>query len=214
MANNPEYTPDLGTNPATVQMYDSYFAGKNGSLLKTRIQDAARQVSVNPGLLAASLFAEYGSEYYARSNGREVEGWLIGTDDYKERKHDLERKIPAARAIKPIRYEPHRNENNRLIPEVPVFRAEQAVLASAAYLKDGELLIRDIMLGMGGSFDRLDVEHQFALARYTMNAGLGRAKKRVMEFLGISLHKKGLVHDKKLDIGVTFERVTGVSNLT
>jgi hypothetical protein len=197
MASDPEYRPDLGTNPATVQMYDSYFAGKDGPLLKARIEDAARQVGVNPGLLAASLFAEFSPGYYARPNGQEVEGWLIGTDDYQERKADIEAKIPAAKALKPIRYEPHVNEAGRLIPGVPIFRAQQAVLASAVYLKHSELQVRSIMLSIGGSFDRLTVEHQFALTRYTMNAGAGAARKRVSELLGFSPGKKGLVHDKK-----------------
>jgi hypothetical protein len=191
-----EYAPDLGTNLATVQMYDGYFHGKTGALLRTRIADAARQVGLNPGLLAASLFAEFKVESYTKPKGEEVEGWDIGTDDYKERKANIEAKIPAAKALRPIRYEPHVNEQGRLIPEVPVFPAEQAVLASAVYLKHSELEVRRIMTSMGGSFDRLPVERQYALARYAMNAGVGRAQQRVMEFLGMSLHKGTYLQDK------------------
>jgi hypothetical protein len=44
-----EYVPDLGTNPATVQMCDSYFVGTEAALLKTRIEDAAQRVGLNPG---------------------------------------------------------------------------------------------------------------------------------------------------------------------
>ena len=190
-----EYTPDLGTNPSTVQMYDGYFHGRAGALLKTRIADAARQVGLNPGLLAASLFAEFEVGSYTKPKGEEVEGW-IGTDDYKERKADIEAKVPAAKALKPIRYEPHVNERGRRIPEVPVFPAEQAVLASAVYLKHSELQVRRTMTSMGGSFDRLPVERQYALARYAMNSGVGNAQQRVMEFLGMSLHKGTYVQDK------------------
>ena len=190
-----EYTPDLGTNLATVQMYDGYFLGASGALLKTRIADAARQVGLNPGLLAASLFAEFEPSSYTQQTG-EVDGWDIGTDDYKERKADIEQKIPAARALKPLRYEPHTNELGRFIPEVPVFKADQAVLASAVYLKDSELQVRRTVSSMGGSFDRLPVERQFALARYADNAGTGKAQQRVMEFLGMSLHDGKFVQDK------------------
>jgi hypothetical protein len=190
-----EYTPDLGTNPATVQMYDAYFLGTSGALLKTRIADAATQVGLNPGLLAASLFAEFEVGSYTKRTG-EVEGWDIGTDDYKERKADIEQKIPAARALRPIRFEPHVNERGRNIPEVPVFRADQAVLASAVYLKHSELQVRRIVSSMGGSFDRLPVERQFALTRYADNAGGGKAQQRVMEFLGMSLHKASFVQDQ------------------
>jgi hypothetical protein len=70
-----EYIPDLGTNPATVQMYDKYFTWKSGALLKTRIADAARQVDLNPGLLAASLFAEFEVDSYTKPKGQEVRGW-------------------------------------------------------------------------------------------------------------------------------------------
>src|SRR5689334_12821799 len=139
-----EYVPDLGTNPATVQMYDSYFVGTKGALLKTRIEDAAQRVGLNPGLLAASLFAEFSPGSYTKTSG-EVDGWDIGTDDYKERKTDIERKIAAAKDLKPLRYEPARNEQGRDIAEVPVFKAKDAVLASAIYLKYAELEVRRAM---------------------------------------------------------------------
>ena len=180
-----EYASDLGTNPATVQMYDSYFDGAGGALLKTRIAQAAKEVGLNPGLLAASMFAEYTRSSYTRQTG-EVEGWLIGTDDYKAQKADIERRVPAARKLKPIRYDPHRNENGRLIPEVPVFKAEDAVLASAVYLKYAEEEVRSIMVGMGGSIDRLAIEHRFAMTRYAMNGGVGAVRLRAMEFLGMT----------------------------
>ncbi|MPZ29527.1 MAG: hypothetical protein GEV13_00775 [Rhodospirillales bacterium] len=190
-----EYTPDLGTNPATLQMYDKYFTGSAGALLKTRIADAAKQVGLNPGLLAASLFAEFRPSSYTKRTG-EVEGWDIGTDDYKESKAKIERKVPAAKKLKPIRYEPHTNEKGRLIPEVPVFKAADAVLASAVYLKFAEEEVRRIMSSMGGSFDRLPVEHQFALTRYGLNAGVGAAQKRIMEFFGITLRHGRHVQDR------------------
>jgi len=180
-----EYAPDLGTNPATVQMYDTYFDGASGAILKARIAQAAKDVDINPGLLAASMFAEFTRGSYTRQTG-EVEGWLIGTDDYKERKADIERRVPSARKLKPIRYDPHRNENGRLIPEVPVFKAEDAVLASAVYLKYAEEEVRRVLRGMGGSIERLAIEHRFAITRYALNGGVGAMRLRVMEFLGMS----------------------------
>jgi hypothetical protein len=181
-----EYAPDLGTNPATVQMYDKHFEGPSGALFKTRVADAAKEVGLNPGLLAANLLAEHTTtKSYTKRTG-EVEGWTIGTDYYKDRKAAIERVVPAARKIKPIRYEPHTNELNQFIPEVPVFKAEDAVLASAVYLKYAEEEVRRIMSSMGGSLERLPVEYQFALTRYALNAGVGRLQLRVMEFLGMT----------------------------
>jgi hypothetical protein len=188
-----EYAPDLGTNRATVQMYDHYFQGPAGALLKTRIEAAAKAVGLNPGLLAATLFAEYKWQSYAKQTG-EVHGWDIGTDDYKKRKADIERRVPAARSITPLRYETQTNEAGRVIPDVPVFKAGDAVLASAAYLKYGELQARDAVAEMGGRLDRLPVEYRFALTRYGMNAGPGALRKQIMALLGMTRRHGKYVH--------------------
>lgn len=190
-----EYAPDLGTNPATVEMYDQYFGGPNGSLLKSRIEAAAKSVNINPGLLAASMFAEHKVSSYTRRTG-EVDGWLIGLDDYKESKAAIERLVPAARALKPIRFAPQTNEQGRYIPEVPVFKAEDAVLASAVYLKYSEEKARSAFLDIGGSFDRLPIEEQFALTRYGMNAGHGAMKLRIMQLLGARKDGGKYVYDR------------------
>jgi hypothetical protein len=190
-----EYVPDLGATQATLEMYDHYFAASSGPLLKSRIDDAAKEVDINPGLLAASMLAEDKGKY-TRTSG-EVEGWDIGTDDYKERKRELERKIPAARKIKPIRYESHQNENTRAISEVPVFHAKDAVLASAVYLKHGELKAREACTAMGASFDRLPVEERFALTRYAVNAGPGAVRGKIAEQLGMTQLRSGKYVENK-----------------
>jgi hypothetical protein len=79
----------LGVNPATVQMYDQEFTGAAGAIFKQRVDAAARQVGLNPGLLAASLLAEFGAGSYTRTTG-EVKGWDIGVDDYKARQAAIE----------------------------------------------------------------------------------------------------------------------------
>jgi hypothetical protein len=176
-------------------MYDKDFDGANGALLKTRIEAAAKQVDLNPGLLAATLLAEDWRRSYTQRTG-EVDGWFIGTDDYKERKADIERRVPAARSIKPIRYGPHTSESGRVITEVPVWKAADAVLASAAYLKYGELKARDAFSEVGGSFNRLPVEYRFALTRFGMNAGPGAMRKRIMDFLGVTQRHGKYVHNR------------------
>ena len=185
-----EYTPDLGVNPATIQMYDRAFSGSAGAILKRRVEAAARQVGLNAGLLAASLLAEFGAGAYTRTSG-EVEGWEIGLDDFKARRAAMEARIPAAKSLKPTRYTSETNEKGRFIAQVPVFKATDAVLASAVYLKFAELQVRDAFAGMGGSFDRLTVEDQFAFTRYTMNAGPGAMRQRVLAFLGMVKQKDG-----------------------
>lgn len=184
-----EYAPDLGTNKATVEMYDHYFAAGDGAILRKRIEEAAEQVDINPGLLAASMLAEEKGRY-TRSSGT-IDGWDIGTDDYKEREHELKTRIPAANGIKPVRYESHTNEETRAIAQVPVFEAKDAVLAAAVYLKHGELKARDACFAMGASFDRLPVEERFALTRYAVNAGPGAVRKRIGQLLGMTRTRRG-----------------------
>ena len=184
----PEYAPDLNTTQATIEMYDSYFTGPKGALLKSRIEKAARQVQINPGLLAASLFAEDARSSYTQQSG-EVDGWTIGTDDYKEREARLHREIPASTTIKPTRYASQTNEQGREIKEVPVFKAADATLASAVYLKDSENSVRKALHEMGGEFDFLPVEERFALTRFALNAGSGAMRKQLVEFLGLTLQR-------------------------
>jgi hypothetical protein len=190
-----EYTPDLGTNQATLEMYDKYFEGAKGALLKTRIETEAGKVGLNPGLLASTMFAEDKVSSYTKGTG-EVDGVDIGVDDYKERKVRIERRVPAARNLKPTRYDAYTNENGRLIPEVPYFKAADAVLATAVYLKYGELMVRDALFEMGGSFDRLPIEYRFALTRYAMNTGPGAVRSRAMEMLGITLQRGKYIHSR------------------
>jgi hypothetical protein len=193
----PEHVPALGTNQATLRMYDHYFNDAGGATLKARIEAAAGRVDLNPGLIAASLFAEDRVGSYTKASG-EVEGWLIGTDDYGAREADIHRRVPASVHIRPIRYEPHTNEHGRLIPRVPVFKAEDAVLASAAYLKYAECQVRDALAEAGGSFDRLPVEYRFALTRYALNAGGGAVRKRARELLGVVLKRGKFVHNGRV----------------
>jgi RHS repeat-associated protein len=183
-----EYIPNLGTTQTTREAQDHFFQGERGQLLKQRIEDAARQVGLNPGVLASSILAENSRvSRYTQTSG-EVPGWAIGTDDYKEFMSSMARTIPASRNIHPIRYESHTNEGKhpRTIPEVPVFKAQDAVLASAVIMKHAELALRDKLAKVGGSFDRLPVEHQYALTRYAINAGIGAATKSMMSMIGFT----------------------------
>jgi hypothetical protein len=65
---------------ATVQMYDENFAENSGALLKTRIADAARQVDLNPGLLAASRFAEFEVDSCTKPKGQKVRDGISRLD--------------------------------------------------------------------------------------------------------------------------------------
>ena len=132
-----EYVPDLGATQKTIEEYDRAFEGPKGALLKQRIQDAATKLDLNPGLIAASLLAEHKASSYTKQSG-EVDGFVIGTDDWETAKRDMERRIPSANAIKPTRFDSAENEQGRVIPRVPFFKAEDAVLASATYLKFSE----------------------------------------------------------------------------
>lgn len=184
-----EYAPDLSTSKITVEALDGYFARPKGPLLKSRIAAAAKEVGLNPGLLAASMLSEDRVTQYTATSG-EVSGFDIGVDDYKEREAKFKKEFPSAKTVKPTRYETHTNEKGRVI-EVPVFKAEDAVRVSAYYLKDSELKARAAIAEMGGSFDRLPVEYRFAITRYAMNAGPQAARKIMEQFLGLKKGRHG-----------------------
>jgi hypothetical protein len=59
-----------------------------------------------------------------------------------------------------------------------------ALLASAVYLKHGDVVLRDAAKAVGSDFDKLPVEVRFTLIRRAFNAGHGRAREELAKTLG------------------------------
>ena len=181
----------FGVSQKQLEDYDWAFKGPRGQEFRDQIVAAAKKVDLDPGLLAASLIAETRrSDYFAKGT---VSSFVVGTDDYydkflatpKKRK-TAERLIPA---IASVSWDDARgtvndvNETGRKVNSVYFSSGADALLASAIYLKHGELVLRDHAKELGADYDRLPVDTQMALTRLAFNAGHGRAKRNLRQAL-------------------------------
>lgn len=176
--------PDLGVSARQVTAYDWAFRKKKGKKFKELVEWAADEVDINPGLLAVNLIAETRMrDYFAKSK---VSSFLVGTDDFYDKRHDISRKVPAYSKIgwnknqKPVG---DLNETDRIVRTIHFDSGRDALLASAVYLKHGEVVLRQEAQKVGKDFDTLPVETRFALTRLAFHAGHGRAKKNLRQVL-------------------------------
>ena len=207
-----EYRPDLGVNDATIESYDRHFTGARGQGLKTKIRAVATEVDLDPGLLASHLLAEVSNptSAYLRTSGN-VRGYHIGIDSWNVYAADIKKKVPAANRVTFTGNEENIvNEKGNTLASVPIVKAQDAMLASASYLKYAELRIREFVREVGGAFDRLPIEYRFFLTRYGTNAGLGKARTAVREHFGARLVKRkgitSIAHDRKPKQILSFRR--------
>jgi hypothetical protein len=174
----------LATSGKDVTSHLRQFRGKAGKEFKARIEWAAKEVGLNPGLLAANLLAETGTrrDYLTRSK---VSSYRIGVDDFYDRRSALSRNVPAYSKVgwdRTQKPEVHLNDARTHPREVKTIRfnsGRDALLASAVYLKYGEVYLRDQAKKLGGDFDSLLVKTRFALVRMTFAAGPAGARKRL-----------------------------------
>lgn len=177
----PEYVPSLNIDPAILASEDKKFEGAEGERFKALVQDAATKVGLDPGLLAAALLAEEARGSFTKTSG-EQDTFTIGADDYLSKRAEIERRIPAAKEIKITPIGEDENEQTRKVKS-GAFRADQAVLVDAVYLKHGELKVRDAFEAQGADFDTLTPELKFAFTRLAMNPGKTPVAEQVKKFL-------------------------------
>lgn len=169
----------LGVPLKVLKSYDSTYEGPKGIEFLRRIEDAAQKTGLNPGLLAENLITETTRGAYLRKGA--TDSFEIGTDDYYVKRKDILAKVPAASGVTYKCCHDSLNETGRTVKSVMFPSGEQAVLASAVYLKHGEEVLRAAALAAGEDFDTLSLEQRWALTRLAFNAGHGRAKKNMME---------------------------------
>jgi hypothetical protein len=175
---------NLGVSRRDLVAYDWAFKGKTGSEFKKAIESVAKEVDINPGLLAANLLAETRRGSYLQSG--QVSSFEVGTDDFFEKRHDLSRKVPAYskigwdRSQTPIT---DVNEAGRAVKSIFFDSGRDAMLASAVYLKHGEVVLREAAARAGKNFDGLPIEARLMLIRLAFNAGHGRALRNLSDVL-------------------------------
>ena len=172
----------FGISIDVLHSYDWAFKKKWSSKFISLVEWAAKFVDLNPGLLAANLIAETLATDYL---GGAVSSFVIGTDDFYEKRHAMSQKIPAYKSISWKRAGDLTdvNERGRKVNSVMFDSGKDAVLASAVYLKHGEVVLQEASSALGKRFDSIPLETQFALIRLAFNAGHGRATKNLKEYL-------------------------------
>jgi RHS repeat-associated protein len=157
-----------------------------GPEFKRRVQEAARVVGLDPGLLAAAAIAEPNKgtlgdlrDAYLGTHSHQVGSAVIGLDDIQEEIGTISHNIPAFHSI-------HMNDTGHdFAPEsgpsggkrVLDIPGDQTLLAFASYLKQQEISVRNTLQRQSGivgrpiEFDELPVEQRFFMTRLRMNPG-------------------------------------------
>jgi len=150
---------------------DKEFAGDAGKKFKKLVQDAATDAGLDPGFLAAVLLAETFRNSYL-TNDR-VSSFETGTDNFFASQAQLKANVPAFKKIGFTRSGTNINEHGNEVISVLFDSGKDAALATAVYLKNGEIKLRNAAKKNGGDFDTFSTEIQFALTRIAMAAGHG-----------------------------------------
>ena len=153
---------------------DREFSGERGEKFKQVVTWAAGEVNVDPGFLAAVLLAEVGTASHYLSSG-EVRSFFTGSDDFFEQRANLRANVPAFAHVHfdETKKTTSINEHGREVTTIPYRTGKDAALATAVYLKWGEIKIGRAMRKNGGDFDALPTATRFVLVRVAMAAGHG-----------------------------------------
>jgi V8-like Glu-specific endopeptidase len=153
---------------------DPQLSGEKGGKFKEVVARAAKEVDMDPGFLAAVLLAEWDQASLYLSTG-EVWSFDTGTDNFFAQREQLRANVPA---FAQVRFDERKkttniNEHGNRVTTIPYKTGRDAALATAVYLKNGEIKLRRAAQKNGGDFDRLPVATRFVLVRIAMAAGHG-----------------------------------------
>lgn len=165
---------DLKVSGSFVAERDPELSGAEGKKFKEMVVWAAKEVDMDPGFLAAVLLAEVGRASPYLSPG-EVSSFVTGTDDFFAQRAQLRDNVPA---FAQVRFDERKkttntNEHGRTVTTIPYKTGRDAALATAVYLKYGEIKLRRAAQKNGGNFDGLPLATRFVLVRIAMAAGHG-----------------------------------------
>lgn len=164
--------------------FDLEFAGANGTTFRDRVRDVARDVGLDPGLLATNLLAEIQRRATWLSTGP-VESQQVGVDYWHEERPKIRAAVPAARGISDSIVTDAAGQPRHFINEVgndtgPIYRfatGRDGMLALAAAVAWREVRLRAVLAT--GVYDRLPATVRFAGVRLAFNAGFSRGRRLV-----------------------------------
>ena len=173
---------DLVVTGAEVADHHRRFFGEgSGKKLKKLVEDAARDVDLNPGLLGTIMMAETRRPQSYLSSAK-LSSYHIGADDFYEGRAAIKARVPAYAKIRWDRNQTpseHLNDaktNPRMVKTILFDSGPDAVLATAVYVKFREVRLREVAAELKGDFDSLPLATRFALTRMAMAAGTEGAK--------------------------------------
>lgn len=154
---------------------DRFYWGSNGKRLKQLVENAAKAVDLNPGLLGTIIMAET-RRPLSYLTTEKVSSYHIGTDDFYEARAAIAARVPTYANVhwdKAQTPQTHLNDATtpREVKTIFFDSGSDALLATAVYLKFREVRLREIAKDLKGDFDKLPVDVRFALTRMAMAAG-------------------------------------------
>jgi hypothetical protein len=196
----PEYIPEIGgstqgrpgAKPEELGRVDLDDIYRMNRLLRDRVEDAARIVGLDPGFLAANLFAEKSDAAMWSGSTGTVASEILGLDDWFD-------PVVSRYIGRVIRDSPGINLKKSEVKKTGLLwnvgtekagagwkprgklPAAKAVIATAVYIKASENMLRKVLAneGLGDALRYLTPEQRFTVLRVTFNAGVVPASKLV-----------------------------------
>ncbi|MBE7449868.1 MAG: hypothetical protein HS111_13490 [Kofleriaceae bacterium] len=195
-----EYVPDLGVPDAARPGMSPEEIGRTDldvefedDLLRQRVEDASGALDIDPGLLAASLFAEDSNAGVWKKTTGKVASEGLGLDDWfnpvmgryikrilKERP-ELDFRYSDVKATGES-WDTSTEKAGGAAKPRGLLDARKAVMAVAVYQKAQEQMLRDVIERERAAnpryptLDSLSAEHRLVLLRLAFNAGVGHAR--------------------------------------
>jgi hypothetical protein len=195
-----EYIPEIGgpaqgrpgAKPEELGRIDLDEIYRTNRLLHQRVEDAARIVGLDPGFLAANLFAEKSNAATWSGITGTVASEMLGLDDWFD-------PVMSRYIGRVIRDSPGINLKKTDVKKTGLLwnvgtekpgagwkprgklPAAKAVIATAVYIKASENMLRKVLAnqGLGNALWYLSPEQRFTVLRVTFNSGVVPASKLV-----------------------------------
>ncbi|HRB81592.1 MAG TPA: hypothetical protein PK614_04955 [Nitrospira sp.] len=197
-----ENTELVVSGKEVIDHHRRFFRGKSGKRLKKLVEDAAREVDLNPGLLGTIMMAETRRPQSYLSSEK-VRSYHIGVDDFYENRVAIKARVSAFVKVGWDRNQTpvvHDNDSKackkkaaaqvagdkvlfdkysklcRQVKTILFDSGPDGVLATAVSLKFFEVRLREVATAkLNGEFDKLPLATRFALTRMAFTSGTGGA---------------------------------------
>ena len=175
----------------------------DNSILRDRVQSVAKELDLDPGILAAALVAEHGTEVWSRTSGHPIDLAALGLDDWFGKTQDqatgqiiqdnniqrIEKKIIADHPNLGLKFGDVQDNatwwdtstekpGGKRKPDIILNDDRKTVAAAGVYFKMQETVLRQAIKNTGSQQDLDDLlpEERLTLLRIAFNGGVGIAR--------------------------------------